>query len=230
MLYRTNIITDHRFVLPASSYPANPAGRRKPDGLTMACTFRLATTQHNSRLVWAMGTPGNYARGGTLTLGSDERHLRFIWVDRLDTMTSLEARDLPVHINQRHHLAATVTEDGDRGRLYLDGELIIDTVLGTAALRPDHGKLVLLARDQWGAQRCHGGVQDVGIWDRVLSHSEIELLATGEDSQRHERRRVIWEPMRRADGSEAAPADLATPGWTTEGDPDGQTDYFWGAA
>lgn len=93
----------------------------------------------------------------------------------------------PVDDGELHHVVA-VSENGVSTRLWLDGELISTGPAPTIALPTSLNETVLLggnpdsATDAAGAYRSWNGLMDdVALWNRVISEDEIQSIWNGGD-------------------------------------------------
>lgn len=78
----------------------------------------------------------------------------------------------PVALNQWQHLA--VTYDGQTARLYIDGELDAERVLGDAILPSGPDALLVIGDDYPGSSEFIGGSFDeIRVWNVVRTESEI---------------------------------------------------------
>lgn len=81
----------------------------------------------------------------------------------------------PVALNQWQHLA--VTYDGETARLYIDGQLDAERVLGDAILPSGPDALLVIGDDYPGSSEYIGGSFDeIRVWNVVRTESEIQAF------------------------------------------------------
>jgi hypothetical protein len=79
--------------------------------------------------------------------------------------------------NRWYHIAATFNNSTDQVRIYLDGAQIYSNNAATVQPQVNNGVL-WLGRSQWTDEHWAGVLDDLRIYDRVLSATEIGTIAT----------------------------------------------------
>ncbi len=133
----------------------------------------------NASTEWAMmqyGTATNGQMFGLITSGNAPQRLYFYGHnDDVAGATTLQA-------DTWYHVA--VTYDGNRLRLYLNGQIDADAVIGAlnTTLSADGLTLGLRAPDGPGATRWKGELDEAAVYGRALSSAEVALLYAGNGS------------------------------------------------
>lgn len=111
--------------------------------------------------------------------------LTFITGPSSDTVNYFESGIFPT-LNEWHHLVMTIDPDGETSgmkKAYVDGVKVMEAAyLSRGQSYP--GSSLIIGKGKSGIALLNGGVDDVIVYDRVLSENEVQDLYTIDDNYR----------------------------------------------
>lgn len=163
------------FSVSAWIQPSAHAG----EGTLARPIFWLGTAVGSARFTFQLNDYGDLRAGGR-RVGNET-----FSVVGTNTGESNDSADDPIQIGQTYHVAATADYATGLVSIYVNGALVVSDTIGAWGIGPtasDQNFVMRIGSNHNGGEQFLGIIDDVRIYDSVLSASDIAALAIPEPS------------------------------------------------
>lgn len=152
--------------------PNSPVLNRFNGDFTVSAFVRLTTTATLKTIIDNRGSTGGYvfaiAQGKRVLIKPVRSIRKAAYVSPADT---------PLALNRWHHVAASVARSSAQISFYIDGQWVVTLAMGDDIF-PNTDTALLIGGNHQGSDRFNDRLDEVRIYNRALTDSEIAGLAT----------------------------------------------------